>query len=195
MANEENKVVFGLKNVHYAPVESVDEDGNITYGDVRRIPGAVNLTLDPKGDYSPFYADDGVYYGEHTNQGYTGTLEIAKVPEHFEIDILGAVKDETTGMISEYSNAKQKNFAMMWEFDGDKKAVRHVAYYNSVSRPSIGGETKTETTTPRTSTLNLEAMQRPSDSLVKAKTSVSTPEEFYDSFFDKVPIMGEAVEG
>lgn len=185
--NQENKVVFGLKNVHYAPVESVDEDGNITYGPVKRIPGAVNLTLDPKGDKFEFYADDTTYYTEFANQGYTGTLEIAKVPEHFSIDVLGEEKDEETGMITEKSNAKTKDFAIMWEFDGDQHAVRHVAYYNSVSRPSVGGETKTETTTPRTSTLNIDAKPRPSDSVVKRRTTASTPEEFYDSFFSSVP--------
>lgn len=43
-----NKVTFGLKNVRYAVVEE-DSNGKITYGEVERQPGAVELKMDPKG--------------------------------------------------------------------------------------------------------------------------------------------------
>ena len=49
----ENKVTFGLKNVHIAPVKTIGADGVITYDEVFRFPGAMDLTLDPKGDSGP----------------------------------------------------------------------------------------------------------------------------------------------
>ena len=58
-----NKVKFGLKNVHYAVVTETVTDGviSISYGTPKRIPGAVNLTLDAAGEPVEFYADDIVY--------------------------------------------------------------------------------------------------------------------------------------
>ena len=48
----ENKVKFGLKNVHYA----VRTSGGA--GTVKSVPGAVNLSLSPQGDTNKFYADN-----------------------------------------------------------------------------------------------------------------------------------------
>ena len=193
MSNKQaNKVQFGLKNVHYAPIEKIDDvTQEITYGKIKRIPGAVNLTLDPKGDKSEFFADDTVYYSEFSNQGYEGTLEIALIPEHFAVDILGEVKDEATGMLTEATNAKHKDFALMFEFDGDKHATRHVNYNCSVSRPSQVGETKGESTEPTTNELELTASARPADMVVKRRTTVDTPQEFYNKFFEEVPEIAE----
>ena len=57
----ENKVKFGLKNVHYA-VLTPGEDGEVSFGTPQKIPGAVNLSLDAQGNPSTFYADDVAYY-------------------------------------------------------------------------------------------------------------------------------------
>ena len=73
-----NTVRFGLSNVTYA---TATYDGtDITYGDVKKLPGAVTLTLDASGDLTSFYADDIVYFASSTSNGYTGTLEVANVP-------------------------------------------------------------------------------------------------------------------
>ncbi|MTV77857.1 phage tail protein, partial [Streptococcus pneumoniae] len=47
---QENKVTFGLENVHIAPIKTLAADGVITYGDVFRFPGAMELILDTKGE-------------------------------------------------------------------------------------------------------------------------------------------------
>ena len=82
-----NKVKFGLKNVHYAPL-TVGEEGEITFRTPVAIPGAVNLSMDAQGDPSTFYADDMAYYVTTANDGYSGTLEIALIPDSFRKDIL-----------------------------------------------------------------------------------------------------------
>ena len=62
MAMEKNKVKFGLKNVHWAKITGYDEDEMPIYGTVKRLPGAVNLSLDANGENENFYADDMVYW-------------------------------------------------------------------------------------------------------------------------------------
>lgn len=55
----ENKVKFGLSNVHIAKITEVD--GDITYGEPFAMPGAVSLTADPEGETAKFHADNVVY--------------------------------------------------------------------------------------------------------------------------------------
>lgn len=91
MPSTTNKVKFGLKNCHYAKA-TLDLDTNtMTFGTPVAIPGAVNLSMDPEGDNEPFYADDMVYYMTSANNGYSGDLEIALLPDSFRKDILRKV--------------------------------------------------------------------------------------------------------
>ena len=181
----ENKITFGLKNAHYAKI-TVDNTGKITYATPKAIPGSTELSLDPRGDMTEFYADDMLYYSASNNQGYDGTLTLANITDDFAIDILGEEKDETDSVITEKSTAKSSYFALMFEFDGDIKAVRHVLYYCSASRPSIGSSTKTDTADPNTVELTFVASARPGDYSVKTKTTTTTPTAVYDGWYDSV---------
>ena len=93
MPNTNNKVKFGLKNCHYALATLDSETGTVTFGTPVAIPGAVNLSLDPEGDTEPFYADDMVYYTTVANNGYSGDLEIALIPDSFRKDVLKETED------------------------------------------------------------------------------------------------------
>ncbi len=92
MANKKNKVKYNLKNVHAAILTKGDEV-TFTYGTPQAIPGAVSISLDAKGDSTPFYADGIVYFRSTANNGYSGDLEMALIPEWFRTDILQEVKD------------------------------------------------------------------------------------------------------
>jgi len=178
-----NKIKFGLKNVHYAVV--TETDGEITYDTPKPIRGAVNLTLDAAGESVQFYADDSVYYEENTNDGYTGSLEMALIPDEFRVDVLGDELD-ANGALIENKDAKAKHFALMFEFDGDVKKMRHVLYYVLASRLSISGSTRTNTKEPQTETMNITARPAPDTGDVKAK--VPQGSDAYDTFFDEVYI-------
>ena len=150
-----NKIKYGIKNCHYA-VATIAADGSATYGTVKPLPGAVNLSLEPQGDTSPFYADNIVYYTSVANNGYEGDLELAKVPEDFLKDVLGYVADKN-GVLYEDANAPVVHFALIFQFEGDVHAKRHVMYNCVATRPTVKGATKEKGIEPQTETINITA--------------------------------------
>lgn len=155
MANT-NKVKYGLTNVYYAVATISASDNTATYGNPKRLPGAVNLTMDHQGDANTFYADNIAFFTMQGDAGYSGTLEIAQITDDFRKDILGEIED-ANGCLTEVANAPTVPFALLFQFDGDSKNTRHVLYNCTASKPSIAGETNTESITPKTDTLNLTA--------------------------------------
>lgn len=182
---DSNKVKFGLKNVYYAVL--TETAGTITYGTPVAIKGAVNLSLDAQGDETNFFADDTKYYNVTANAGYSGTLELAKIPDQFKKDVLGYVED-TNNVLFEDAEAEPKRFALLFEFSGDANRTRHVVYDVTCSRPSVGSQTITESKEPVTETLNITASPLPIDAsgkrLVKAKSNEGDAE--YTGWFSAV---------
>jgi len=179
----QNKVAFGLSNAHYAVI--TETDGAISYGTPVKLPGMVSLTLEPKGEQTDFYADNLVYYTASANQGYDGTLELALLTEEFRKDVLGETVGED-GVFIENATANPKKIALLFEFDGDVKATRHLLPYVSVTRPGHSGSTKTESTEPGTGELTFVASPRPSDYVIKLSTGSETTETVYNAWYTSV---------
>jgi phi13 family phage major tail protein len=155
MPTTNNKVKFGIKNCFYA-VATIADDGSATYATPVALKGAVSLSLEAQGENSPFYADDIVYYTSSANSGYQGDLELALVPDSFKTDVLGYGTD-TNGILYEDADAEAKQFALIFEFSGDKHATRHVMYNCTATRPATGSTTKTESTEPQTESMTITA--------------------------------------
>lgn len=177
-----NKIKYGLRNVYYAKAtEGVG--GALTYVTPVAIPGAVNLSLSQEGESNPFYADDVIYFQSVSNNGYSGTLEIALVPDSFKTDILGETADAKDVMI-ETADVQPAEFALLFEFQGDDKATRHLMYRCTCSRPDVTGATKEASIEPQTETLNITVMPRINDMKVKASCPFSSSE--YAGWFSAV---------
>lgn len=183
-----NKIKYGLKNVHYA-VATIADDNTATYATPVRIPGAVNLSLDPEGEDTEFHADDIVYWECSTDNGYEGDLEIALVPESFETDVLKAISDSKNVLIED-AEAEPVHFALLFEFAADKKAIRHVMYNCTAARPSVAGQTKENSVEPQTEELSLKArpIHNPAlnKNIVKGKTKTDTDETTYTNWYQAV---------
>lgn len=182
-----NKVKYNLKNVHAAKLTESVVDGAVkyTYAAPQAIPGAVSISLDAEGDSSPFYADGIVYFRSVANNGYSGELEIALIPEWFRTDILQETLDSNGVLVEKSDHAESVKFALLFEFDGDVRAIRHVMYNCTASRPSIESETKEDTIEPGTEKLSLTADPR-EDGLVKSRTGDTTSAETYQNWYKSV---------
>ena len=193
MPAKENKVVYGLKNVHYSKM-TIDQTGKVVYDKPTAIKGAVEISLENKADLVSFEADDEVYYSAPGTSSYEGTLTIAKVPDGFLVDILGEVLDATDGVQTEVDGAKTSNFALLFQFEGDNSGVRHLFYNCSANRPSVASKTGKEIGTTE---LGFTASAKPSESandkaIVKAKTTSSTTKAVYNAWFDAVYVKAPA---
>lgn len=183
MPNKKNKVKFNICNVHYALI-TVDEDGDITFGTPVAMPGAVSLSLEPNGEPSNFYADGYAYYTISNNMGYEGDLELAMVPESFRTDVLKESLDDNSVLV-ENANVETANFALLFEFDGDVKKIRHVLYNCSAARPNIESTTNEEEIEVQTETLAITAAPL-ANGYVKARTGDSTTDTVYTGWYTSV---------
>ena len=143
MTGTENKVKYNIKNVHVAKQTEKTTEGTTTYtyDDPKSIPGAVSISLDAQGEISKFYADGIAYYVTSANNGYEGDLEMALIPSWFRVEILNEEQDKN-GVLAENANKTTNPFALLFEFDGDVKAIRRCLYNCTCTRPSIASETK-----------------------------------------------------
>ena len=186
MTGKENKVKYNIKNVHVAKqTETVAAEGTTyEYAAPKNIPGAVSISLDAEGEISTFYADGIAYFVASANNGYSGDLEMASIPSWFRVEILNETLDDNKVLV-ENANNSTNPFALLFEFDGDVKAIRRCLYNCTCTRPSIESETKEETVEPGTETLSITNSPR-TDGLVKAQTGPDTAENTYADWYKNV---------
>lgn len=179
---KKNIVKFGLKNSTYWPITSVSPDGVPTYGEPERIPGSVTLSMNPEESSEPFHADNVVYYISTSNNGYSGDLELALVPDKFKEDILGERRDINDVMI-ESGNDRPKEFAYAFEIDGDAHARRFLFPRCKAGRTAIEAETKAGNITPKTESISLNAIGRIDNTITKLFCDPDS--KAYSEWFDK----------
>lgn len=184
MSEVKNKIRYGLEQVYIAFASAEGWDTPVP------IPGAVNLTVNPEGGESPFYADNIKYYVSHTNNGYTGTLEAALIPDAVLQEMLGWEVD-TNGMLVEVADGVAKEFALMGQYQGDAANGRFVYYRCTASRPANTHTTKTDAVTPGTQTLNITILPYTNEGkkIVKGVMELNaTNKTAYDAFYTAVTL-------
>ena len=185
MAN--NKVKYGLKNVFYAKANIDELTNTATYETPKPWKGAVNLSQEQQGETTKFRADNIDYWVGTSNNGYSGDFESALIPEDFKRDILGDIED-SNGVLVEDAGAKTVHFALMFQFEGDVKATRHVLYNCTATRPTISGATTEETIEPQTETVTITGVAIHNAALDKDLVKARCPEDNdqYATFFNSV---------
>ena len=180
-----NKVKYNLKNVHYAVIQTEGTaDAWPTYETPVPWPGAVSLSMEQQGSISKFRADGITYWQAAQNNGYEGDLTMALILDQFRVDCLGEELN-TDKVYLEKVKAEGKGFALLFEFDGDEKEIKHVLYNCTATRPNIAGKTSEEEVEPDTEALTISAVSLP-NGYVKARTGAETTENARANWYKSV---------
>lgn len=190
--SDNNKVHYDLVDVHVAPLTF--ENGVPSFGAPEALPGSISMDLAAQGSAVKLRADGMVYYQTNSNDGYSGDLNLAMVPDWFRQKYLGETIAETDKVQVENAEAEPQPFALLYGFKYDKKRRRHVLYSCMASRPGIKGENKESEKEPDTESLTLSCVPLPNGD-VKASTTVDTPENVYAGWMKAVWQTSTAAEG
>ncbi len=182
--DSKNRVKYRLKRLYYAPATIDETSGDISYAAPIRMKDAVSISLSPKGDLIVVYADAQEIMLGRDNAGYDGEAELLRIPESFEVDCLGATKNED-GTIEENDNDNSKPFALLFEFEGDVKAIRHCMFLCYASKQTVDGG-NSESKTPTNDKIAIKCRAR-ADGKIKTKTGDTTPAEVYENWYSQVP--------
>lgn len=187
-------VRYGLSNVHYATGEPGSFNTPVS------MPGAVSLTTSPEGDDYTFYADNRAYYVTESNNGYSGTIEMAATNTEFLTTVLGYEEDETSGLTFEATDVQPTSVALMFEISGNEEKQRFVLYGVTFSRVDTEANTTSESIEPDTVSLDFTAIgaqftiDGETRNIVKAYCDDSDDATAYSKFFTKVPEPGTSAE-
>ena len=167
-----NKVKYGIKNVYVVPIEH-EEGGDITYGTPVAWEGFKSLTLDPEGD-------------TNSNNGYSGSIEMTYLEDEIKKMIFNNIETEE-GNLAEDANVLPNNVGLMFQFEGDKNATKHMFFKVVFGRPSVEGETREESIDPNTTTMDITAIPVEKDDHAWVKIDCKNGDTNYTSFFTTAP--------
>lgn len=183
-----NKIRFGLKNVYYAKLtETVDSStGTVTYSYAtpKAWPGAVSMNLEPQGEVTNEYADDGIYYTFAQNSGYQGDFEYETMPEDFRENILGETVDSNDVFV-ETSGGATNYFALMFEVNGDAHKSKKLFYKCSATRENVENSTTEDSIEATHGTITITSVAR-ADMKVKASTGSNTDSTVVSGWYSAV---------
>lgn len=189
MSEKNNKIKFGLKNVHRAKV--INTDGVISYATPVPIKGAVTLSVSPEITRTPIPADDNPEYAVIIeDNGYAGDIEFQYLSDEDRVEIFGnTINDD--GVLIENKNDIPNPIALLFEFSGDAHAVRHVLYNCLCTKPPVESETGK---TNKTDKISITARPAEDTGYIKAKVANKTiTKATYDGWYKNVYIPDTTV--
>lgn len=176
------KIHYGITNVYYAKLTETLSTTNgqysETYATPKRLIGARSISLPANEESVNFAADNNAeYFSQRIFSGYEGTLVLATLSDDFRKDIYGE-RTDTNGLVGESLTDQPSKFALIFQFETDDKAVRHVLYRCSAGKYEISSETKDTTISPGEISIPITAGGRLSDGLVKWKATADNTTQY-----------------
>lgn len=182
------KIKYGISNVYYA-IATIAADGSATFGSPVAIPGARSLSLTANGEMIKYYADNIEWWASAANNGYSGSIAFAYLPDGVREALLNEKRDAKDILIED-PNAQAVHFALLGQFENDSKNRRFVFYNCIASRPDENGTTKEENISPEETSIPIEVGTIYNDDLniytTKAATTEDTLTADYEAWFTTV---------
>ena len=185
---DNGKVRFGLSKLYYA---ILTEGSTNAWATPVAVPGAVSMDISDNGNANTFYADNIAYYKSISNTGYTGTLEVAQIPDQMLTDVWGMTVN-TSGVLLEKSGIQPKPFALLFKVDTDNVEELNLFYkVTPTSKPASSPATTEDSVTPFTTSFDFEATPLVTGAaaqldLIKAKTTPTTATATKSAWFSSV---------
>lgn len=185
---DNGKVRFGLSKLYYAVLT---EGSTNSWATPVAIPGAVSMDLSSNGSQNIFYADNVAYYASAANNGYSGTLEVAQIPDQMLVDVWGNTLN-TSGVMIEKTGVQPKAFALMFQVDTDGIDELNLFYrVIPTSKPASSPATVEDSVEPFTTSFEFEALPLVTGAssqldLVMAKTTPTTTTAVRNAWFSSV---------
>ena len=181
MAN--NKVEFGISNLYVCTYS--DNAGTVTLGTPVAVPGAVTLTLEPEGDDNTFYADNTAYWSSFSDNGFSGSIEVAMFDDTFKKSFLGYLELDDGG-VAQIKGATKPSVCLMFQSEGDAEARRGILYNVSLGNINRSYNTTEDTVEVDTETLDITVVGDNTTKIVKV--SYPTTAAAYDTLFTAPPV-------
>lgn len=185
---DNGKVRFGLSKLYYAVLT---EGPTNAWATPVAIPGAVSMDISDNGNANTFYADNIAYYKSIINNGYTGSLEVAQIPDQMLADVWGFTVN-TDGVLVEKTGVQPKPFALLFKVDTDNVEELNIFYkVTPTSKPASSPATTEDSVTPFTTSFDFEVNPLVTGAaaeldLIKAKTTPTTTSTITAGWFSSV---------
>lgn len=175
---DKNKVEFGISNVHIGTYTEIN--GAITFGTPMALPGARSLSLEPQSEEVKFYADNVVYYGAYSDNGFTGSLTMARFTTEFKKAFLGYV-ELSDGGLGKKKNASKPNVYIAFQAEGDQESRRVILYNVALADINREFSTKEESVDPATEEISITVMGINTGDVQLTKASYKPGDSGYDT--------------
>lgn len=179
-------VTFGLKNVVYSLI--TDSDGILKYGNVKKLEGAQEISIDALGSLTNVYADDILYATAYNKVGANITLKVTDISDEFKIDVLGYQKSKNGNLVEMVKNIPQP-FALGYEIQGDEKNRRIWFVYCVASPLSESSKSKADSIEANSLTLNITACMVVKGENQIIKTVANTYDDNYATYLSVPPAI------
>lgn len=179
-----NKVVFGVSNLHVGTYD-VGEGGIVTLGTPYKLPGTVNISLEPESEENKFYADNIVYWSAYSDNGLTGEIENALFDDTFLTTFMNYIELDDGG-IAQIKGMQNKPVYMMFQGDGDAENRRLIFYNVTLGQITREYATTEDTVEPQTATLAFTVNGDNGTGITRV--SYGPDSDVYDTMFTTAPV-------
>lgn len=125
---------IGLKNMVIAPLTK-DEEAGVTYGDIQKVAGSIEVTIDPEdADPDVQYADDIEYDVVYPDPELTFKTKLADVPLAVQKLIFGN-RIDANGVLLRGANDKPPYFAVGFKSEKSDHTFRYVWLFKVRAQP------------------------------------------------------------
>lgn len=149
---DNNKVEFGISQLHIGTF--TETDGVVTLGTPYAQKGAVSVSVEPEGDSNNFYADNVIYFSGFSDNGFSGSIEVARFDDEFKKQFLGYVQ-LTDGGLGMVKGAVRPNVYIIGQTEGDKESRRFIMYNATLGGIQREYNTLEEDKEPTTETIDI----------------------------------------